>query len=255
VTITVAATGTVSAGVDWLRAFSELLGVVLWPILIGCTIVLLLPEFKKVLRDRSWTIKVGDKEITVQDVSNQLASQVNDLLDAVRNVEQRMKNIENDAPYDPAGSDSTKKIMSESGDLAKAKLAAPSEDRLRSRRLLWCDDQPANNAFLAEKLRNDGYYIREVLSTREALDELACSENYHVVITDMGRVENDRFVPSAGLELAKKIRESGLHIPIFFFTSHRGLKSFHESNIVDESMHATTSGFALFKFIEDAFSR
>lgn len=78
-----------------------------------------------------------------------------------------------------------------------------------------------NNAFLAESLREDGFVVDEAVSTERALQELS-RRGYDVVISDVGRREQQEFDPNAGLKLARAIREAGMSVPIVFYTSKRG---------------------------------
>jgi CheY-like chemotaxis protein len=55
-----------------------------------------------------------------------------------------------------------------------------------SRRVLWVDDDPANNEYERSLLRPDGAVFDNVVSTAEAIAQLATS-TYDLVITDLGR--------------------------------------------------------------------
>ena len=56
----------------------------------------------------------------------------------------------------------------------------------RSARVPWVDDRPANNEFERKLLRVHGIVFDNVVSTGEALEQLA-NESYDLVITDLGR--------------------------------------------------------------------
>jgi CheY-like chemotaxis protein len=56
----------------------------------------------------------------------------------------------------------------------------------RAARVLWVDDNPANNELERKRLRPHGIVFDNVVSTEEALRQLE-DENYDLVITDLGR--------------------------------------------------------------------
>ena len=56
----------------------------------------------------------------------------------------------------------------------------------RAARVLWVDDRPANNERERKLLRGHGIVFDNVVSTEEALVQLA-NESYDLVITDLGR--------------------------------------------------------------------
>jgi CheY-like chemotaxis protein len=55
-----------------------------------------------------------------------------------------------------------------------------------SHRVLWVDDNPANNEYERSLLRPDGITFDNVVSTAEAIEQLKTS-TYDLVITDLGR--------------------------------------------------------------------
>jgi CheY-like chemotaxis protein len=67
----------------------------------------------------------------------------------------------------------------------------------RAARVLWVDDRPANNEFERKWLRPHGIVFDSVVSTDEALEQLA-SESYDLVITDLGREHSSDQSATAG---------------------------------------------------------
>jgi CheY-like chemotaxis protein len=68
----------------------------------------------------------------------------------------------------------------------------------RAARVLWVDDNPANNEGERRTLRSHGIVFDNVVSTTEATDQLA-NERYDLVITDLGRTTSSDRSPSAGI--------------------------------------------------------
>jgi CheY-like chemotaxis protein len=92
----------------------------------------------------------------------------------------------------------------------------------RAAPILWVDDFPSNNAFLIQSLAQDGVRVREELSTSAAMKALE-RERFSVLISDLGRKEDGREDPLAGLHLTEAVRSTGNQIPILIFAGQRGL--------------------------------
>ena len=88
-------------------------------------------------------------------------------------------------------------------------------DRLKVQELyiLWVDDEPSNNRAEVEVLQEKEVQIDFAFSTEEAL-EMFQEHDYNWIISDMGRMEQGEYNPTAGLELAKAIRK--LDVEVFF---------------------------------------
>ena len=67
----------------------------------------------------------------------------------------------------------------------------------RAARVLWVDDRPANNEGERRLLRRHGIVFDNVVSTEEAVAQLA-NETYDLVITDLGRWGSSDHSSSAG---------------------------------------------------------
>ncbi len=86
-------------------------------------------------------------------------------------------------------------------------------------RVLWIDDNPANNQHLIDAWSKSlGILFRQALSTTEAASLLE-TERFHLVISDIGRKDEERSA-SATLEMVK--RQSPVP-PVVFFTNTRGM--------------------------------
>jgi hypothetical protein len=67
-------------------------------------------------------------------------------------------------------------------------------------RVLWVDDNPANNEWERSVLRPEGIPFDNVVSTSEAIEQLSFSR-YDLVITDLGRLWSSDRSRSAGSDL------------------------------------------------------
>ena len=188
-------------------AILEAVSRLIWPILVAVVLWKLYPSVRTIIENRGFTIKVGDMEITVQEASDQLRAQVEDLQKVVSDLRLQMQQrAEPEArPY----------------------VAAPPAEK-PIRRLLWVDDNPENNAYEIASLR-DRVEVRQATSTDDALRMLLSGRfDADAVVSDMGRDEPGGFQPTAGLTLARALREAGIEVPIFFYTSHQSFERYRE---------------------------
>jgi CheY-like chemotaxis protein len=79
-------------------------------------------------------------------------------------------------------------------------------------KLLWVDDQPANNVNEIRVLEEFGIRIDQVRSTTEALNRLV-GRSFDLILSDMDR-DGDG---NAGMELLRALRSSGCPIPLIFY--------------------------------------
>lgn len=159
------------------------------------------------------TVKVGQHEIEipVQEVSDQLSQHVGDLQAKVSSLlswQADMSLAENGTQVTPT---------------ATVKKPAEHLD-VRPKRLLWVDDVPTNNAYLAKQLNRGGVEIVQCLSTAEGIRAFHDQGPFGAVITDMGRTEGGQYDPAAGVKLARQLRETDPSIPIVVYATHRGIQ-------------------------------
>ena len=182
---------------------AKLLGAItalLWPIIVAVVAWKLLPNVQAVLQSRNFSIEVAGLKISAQDFSKAVQNQIEDLQQKVTELR---ATVPTSQPQSPAPI----------GAVVQASLP-PS-----MRRVLWVDDNPANNAFEIARIKAKSVEIVEARSTAEALRLLPGNPPFGVVISDMGRREDGRFNASAGFDLASQIRATGSNVPIIFFTT------------------------------------
>lgn len=210
---------------ETIKAIAELA----WPVIAALFLLFLLPSVRKVAQSRAFTVKYGQMELSVQDASDQLRKQVDDLQDQVRAL-QTLTQSRPAVPHEPP---------------------PPSADRPR-RTILWVDDKPQGNAHEIAKLQGDGWEIVTVASTREALEFLHDrSTRPTVIISDMARKEGLTYSSSAGLDLIREVRAKNINVPIFVYTAssverYRSLVTEAKGNGI------TASPMELFRLVEGA---
>jgi CheY-like chemotaxis protein len=78
------------------------------------------------------------------------------------------------------------------------------EESLTGGRILWVDDNIRHNLFAMNYLQRLGAEVETAATTEEALRSLHASR-FHLIITDMHRIEHGVEKPHAGLELLRKV--------------------------------------------------
>lgn len=95
-------------------------------------------------------------------------------------------------------------------------LRAPQDFPHERRRLLWVDDQPTNNILEMKALEGLGFRIDMVVSTDEALHDIAKAGKYDVILSDMSRPDDNE----GGKTLIRKLREMGDETPVIIYSSN-----------------------------------
>jgi len=201
-----------------------------WPILVAVVLWKLYPSVREIIESRGFTIKMGDMEVTVQEASDQLRTQVEDLQAKVsalrRGVEEPAKAL-----------------------AAPVVLGEPEREPIK--RILWVDDNPENNAFEIAKLRDDGLQIAQAASTDEATGILLGGKlDVDAIVSGMRRDERGRNQPEAGLTLIREAREAGIQVPIFIYASPRAVARYRDEILQVGGDGATASPIELFELIE-----
>lgn len=197
------------------------LATLLWPIIV----IAILFIFRKSVEDliksasgRKFTVKIGEMEVSMDDLSKQQAVMIDDLQKRVRALQKQIDG--NVAPAELAKETAPKATEPKAEISDKGPLATLPEieidDDIGS--ILWVDDQPQNNALLIESLRKQGVKVVPAQSTKEAIEYF--KENpFNCVISDSCRHEGKILENcEAGVELARKLRDINDDMPIYLYT-------------------------------------
>jgi CheY-like chemotaxis protein len=192
----------------------DLLTGLAWPVLVGLVIWVLLPSIRAVLHSRAFSVKAGGMEISVQDASDQLASQLEDLREQIS----ALKAQQGDADSVPIG-----------------------EGLRNLRTVLWVDDYPENNAFEMDALLRNQIAVDQAASTREAVGK-ATSRSFDAIITDIGREADGE---DAGLDLLKALKEHNIAAPVIVYASAAAAGRAREAALALGAYGVTSSGTEL----------
>lgn len=117
-------------------------------------------------------------------------------------------------------------------DLAEVIPNAIVAATVESSAILWVDDRPENNRFVADAFRKLGVAVTLAVSTRQAM-ELVAINAFDVIVSDMGRQETGQYNGRAGYELLSQLRDTGLNVPFFIYAG---------SNLREHKDEATRRG-------------
>lgn len=189
----------------------------------------LFPDLKKILDGRQVSIKIFGQELSVQKATHQIGDWVTELQNRVAALEAQYPGRESIRPIATPEAVQIK----DSGDCSK--------------RILWVDDYPSNNAFIMENLKGRDFDVQISLSTEDAVAKFTALD-HDLIITDLGRVEGQRDNPYAGLDLIKRIRQLNDSVPIMVFAGKRGVQM-RDELIASGASEVTSSGIDVMKFI------
>jgi CheY-like chemotaxis protein len=90
----------------------------------------------------------------------------------------------------------------------------------RAARVLWVDDNPKNNETERKLLRPHSIVFDNVVSTEEAVEQLA-HETYDLVITDFGRQESSDRSGTAGVAFLERVTRPKSGPPVLVYGSRK----------------------------------
>jgi vacuolar-type H+-ATPase subunit F/Vma7 len=166
-----------------------------WPLILVVLLWKLFPTLRDIVKSRSFTIKVAGSEISVQDATEQLKSQIADLQNQVITLRESraVNNVKTQVePRTPKGEKPT---------------------------ILWVDDKPNANAFEIDRLIKNNVEVIQSTSTEEAMTLLHNMQHINAVISDMGRRERGTYVSQAGIVLLNAMRRAGFRIPFIIYSA------------------------------------
>ncbi|WBC16991.1 response regulator [Micromonospora sp. WMMA1998] len=179
---------------DIMRAVATLA----WPLLVVVILIYLLPAVRRLLREsHSVDVEVGGARVSVQTASNETRKLIEDLQDRVNE-------------------------LSALVDRGQEPSVEPMGSHPAPRGILWVDDEPGGNLYERARATDGGYEVVQATSTETAL-KLLEGMTPTVIVSDVGRTENGRFNPTAGLDLVRELRRRGDLTPVVFYTSPRGV--------------------------------
>ncbi len=216
-----------------IKELLEAVAAISWPFIVILLILLFRSElslFLKSARTRKFSIKIGNQELTMEEANKQQQTIITDLQAQVVEIKKRIGAA----------------VLPVPPELPPPTALAP----IRS--VLWIDDSPKNNSYSAQQLTDKGVNVDLALSTSDGL-RLFGGKAYGAVISDMGRTEDGKYKPTAGLELLRQIRGSNKTIPFIISTTSRGVSEHREEAIRLGATAITSSPTEVFGILQTVF--
>jgi CheY-like chemotaxis protein len=204
-----------------------------WPVLATVVLWRIFPTIVSLVKSRGIKIKIGEMEVSVQEASEQLRLQIDDLQKKVA----ELRSAPMTSPAPP---------------IAAPRSAPPAIPLNRPPRVLWTDDNPTNNALEIARLRDAGVEVSEANTTEEAARMLSGGARFDAVITDMGRRTKGGYRAQAGLELIRAVRSAGINTPIFVYTTAKVAESMRDEVVAAGGNGCTVSAVELFELLRQA---
>jgi CheY-like chemotaxis protein len=202
----------------------------IWPLVSIGLLVYFRREIGRIIssaKSRKLTIKIGGTELTLEEANVQQVKLIADLQDKVTKLEESIGSLQ------PPMS---------------RELRAYTEVSLM-RDVLWVDDHPKNIATLIASLKESGFNVTTVPSTRQAL-RILDEKEFAWILSDMARTEEGRDNEKAGLDFLREVRRRGIKTPVAFYTSTRSANTLREEVLNSGAVEITASASTLLSVLK-----
>jgi CheY-like chemotaxis protein len=226
----------------------------IWPLLVLAVVLFghrhrqaVAPALREVLSTRDvsaelpggFKLDVGGQPVTAQQVADDQREQTEKLRQDLSAVAAQVAELTSAVAARAEGS----------GESAPTPTSVVEDFVALTRRVLWVDDRPGNNAYEIAALKGRGVQVDLATSTTQALEILRREPNYDALVTDMGRVEEGENVRTAGLTLLRELKDRGYEIPVVVYASARAVRSHEEAAIKLGAVGATASSSKLLELL------
>lgn len=225
----------------------------LWPLIVIFILFIFRKSVESLINSaangRKFSVKIGEMEISMDELSKQQAMMIADLQKRVNELQRK---VEGGTAVLETALEEAPLTENLERDLVRM-TEAPDEDfevddDISS--ILWVDDHPTNNALLIDSLRKQGVKVIPAQSTQEAL-ELFKETPFSCVISDSCRHEGKVLDNcEAGIQLARKLREINDEMPIYLYTDKANPQLKKEAENAGATA-VTSSPSELMKFLRD----
>jgi CheY-like chemotaxis protein len=220
----------------------------MWPALLLIALLMFRRPLRRVIQSaeqRKWTLKVGGQELGMEELSNQQNAMIADLQKQVGALNRVLGELSLNAQVVKQG-ESRHRLPTELNFPPRATMI---EQPASAHAVLWVDDHPENNALLIEQLQQNAVRVDLAKSTTEALAYLD-QRRYGAILSDMGRTEDGKKVPDAGMRMLRAVRDSGRDIPVLFYTSSFAARAYAQDALAGGATVITSSPTILFEHLQ-----
>lgn len=215
---------------EGISALINSIATILWPIIVIIILVIFRKSVQALIdsaRGRKFAVKIGDMEVSMDELSKQQSVMINDLQKRVNKLQRQLEGKGEDAvgaavPEEELGFEDRRVEIRRAEDVS----GAESKPNAKSVRLdidddisniLWVDDNPKNNALLINSLLKSKIKVSTKKNTEDAVEAFDLGD-FDCVISDTCRDEDeDENNCLAGFELADRIRKMDEKVPIYIY--------------------------------------
>ncbi len=197
----------------------------LWPLIVILVIIIFRPYVATIIesaRSRKFTIKIGGQELTMEEANGQQRKYIADLQDQITKMNEKISLLSVNEKI-LSLSVNEKSHLPDTSILENLPDTSPLGNLPKS--ILWVDDHPKNNSYFVEQLGEIGTSVDLALSTNEGIYKFQHGR-YQAIISDMGRQEDGKYKPDAGMDLLRLVREIDTQIPYIIFSTRKGIRDF-----------------------------
>ncbi|MEU5851124.1 response regulator [Saccharopolyspora shandongensis] len=232
----------------------------LWPLIALMAIVVFRRAIGRVLRTaekRELEFEIGGQKLTMHELNDQQTEMIQDLQRQLSMLSRELS--ERDRIGAPAETPKPLPVpalpevpeISGNGDGHAEDEVPPTQAPAGSEPLavLWVAEKPEAHAILAEQLRDNGVRVTMTTSNDTALAELS-QRQYRLIVEDMGRKENGRWRPDAGLALLRELRDLGVDTPVIVYSSQRAQQQYGDQARRLGAVGTTSSAYEMFQNLQ-----
>ncbi len=197
---------------------------ILWPLIVIVILIIFRKSVRALIdsaRGRKFQVKIGDMELSMDELSQQQSIMIKDLQTRV-NALQRKLDAQAVEPVKAAKEEPAKPMLEPIAEKDAPEVESYAyenldlDDDISS--ILWVDDKPTNNALLIDALQNLGIEVSIAENTQAAIEHFKHG-SFDCIISDSCRRENGQLNNcQAGIELASLIRELDEEVPVYIYT-------------------------------------
>ncbi|MGW3467263.1 response regulator [Saccharopolyspora sp. NPDC000995] len=241
---------------ELISAISELL----WPLIALMAIFVFRRAIWRVLRTaekRELEFEIGGQRLTMHQLNDQQNDMIQDLQRQLSLLSKQLEDRDRvgapaEAPV-PVPALPEAPEISGNGDVRhEAEIELPpvhSPAGPEPLAVLWVAEKPEAHAILAEQLRDNGVRVTMTTTNDAALAELS-QRQYRLIVEDMGRKENGRWRPDAGLALLRELRDLGVDTPVIVYSSQRAQQQYGEQARQLGAIGTTSSAYEMFQNLQ-----
>lgn len=240
----------------------ESIATLLWPLIVIAILILFRKNVQGLIesaRGRKFTVKIGEMELSMDELSKQQGDMIKDLQTRVNELQRQIDpkskaEIREAATAAPPQAEESRtpedalETLSEHENADDIIESDEFDDDISD--ILWVDDHPKNNALLIDTLAKSDISVSVAENTSEALEHFKLG-SFDCVISDTCRKEGGE-VPNchAGFELASRVREMDREVPIYIYTDNVDEKMKKKASMVGATA-ITSSPSELLKLLRD----